>query len=44
MINVTQVREAALVIVLPVDLKSVLPQHLSVLAYLAQILQVPENS
>ena len=38
MISVTQVRRAALVSVLPVDMKSVLPQHLTVLAYLAQIL------
>ena len=38
MISMTQVRWAALKKVLPVDLKSVLPQHLNVLVYLAQIL------
>ena len=38
MIIVTQVRRTALVSVLSVDLKSVLPRHLSVLTYLAQIL------
>ena len=37
-ISLSQVRRAALVSDLSVDLKNVLPRHLTVLAYLAQIL------